>query len=368
MELKKSPRWLLLSAALALQPAPQVGAQDASHPAPLYPYKVTVLVPFTPGQGSGVANIINNHGLICGFLISGAGFCYRHGAITQLLPLAGDAIGIPTGLNDRGQVVGFSRDSNGNDHAVIFVHGAARLLAVGSHRTSRADDINNAGQIVGGFGDVQDESLAFMSRHGNVQPLGTLGGPRHIDEALGNNDRGQIVGLVSEPGTRPEPGLQVAFLYEKGVMRALSTPTDYASSAVRINIRGQAVGYTYKTNEEATTKRAALWDKGVLKTLLDEPSDARDINRWGQVVGGRFSSPGGFLYEPGRGTRNLNTLIDPASGFTVAYAQGINDRGQIVGFGCKEQLCGPIMLDPVRPHALTDSEAGADSATMSQAE
>jgi uncharacterized membrane protein len=132
---------------------------------------------------------------------------------------------------------------------------------------------------VGGCGDVQDESLAFLSVHGKVQPLGTLGGPRHIDEALGNNDRGQIVGLASKPGTRPEPGLQVAFLYEKGVKLALPTPADYASSAVRIN-----------------------------------------------------------------------------------------DRGQIVGFGCKEQLCGPIRLDPVRPHAVTDSEAGADGAAMSEAE
>jgi uncharacterized membrane protein len=368
MELKKLPGWLLLSAAIGLSPAPQVAAQEPSHPAPRYPYKVTVLVPFTPGQGSGIATIINNHGLICGFLTTGIGFCYRHGTITQLLPLAGDASTNPLGLNDRGQVVGSSRDSNGNDHAVIFVHGAARLLAVGSHRTSRADDINSFGQIVGGFGDVQDESLAFLSSHGRVQPLGTLGGPRHVDEALGNNDRGQIVGLVSKPGTRPEPGLQVAFLYEKGVMRALPTPVDYASAAVRINVRGQAVGYTYRINEEATTKRAVLWDKGMMKTLLDVQSDARDINRWGQVVGGRFDPSGAFLYEPGKGVRDLNALIDPASGFSIGSVQGINDRGQIVGFACKEQLCGPIMLDPVRPHFLADSEASADSPAMSEAE
>jgi hypothetical protein len=31
--------------------------------------------------------------------------------------------------------------------------------------------------------------------------------------------------------------------------------------------------------------------------------------------------------------RKLSDLVDPASGWTLAQASGINDRGQIVGWG-----------------------------------
>ncbi|MGZ5201098.1 MAG: hypothetical protein ACXWC4_15120 [Telluria sp.] len=318
----------------------------AAQAAPKYPYKVTVLIPFTPGQGSGVANMINNRGLICGFLSSNAGYCYSHGKVTQLVPLPGDTWAIPSGLNDRGQVVGYSYSQDGPRHAVVFVDGAAQPLPVSSHLYSVANDINNFGQIVGGLSDVQDESLAYLLTRGTVRLLGTLGGPRRIDFANSINDHGQIVGAVSQPNTPPEPGHQVAFLYENGAMRALPTPAGHTSVANKINSHGQIVGFTQVYNGGINGTRAVLWDKHRMKTLLDRVADARDINIRGQVVGGYLTVFGGYLYEPGKGARDLNDLIDPASGFTVA-PQAINDRQEIVGFGCKENLCGPVLLEPV---------------------
>lgn len=338
---------LLAAAALA----------SAVQAAPRYPYKVTVLVPFTPGQGSGVANMINDRGLICGFLSTNAGYCYSHGQLTQLLPLPGDTWAIPAGLNDRGQVVGYSYSLDGPRHAVIFVNGAAQPLAVSSHAYSVANDINNVGQIVGGLSDVRDESLAYVLTRGDVRLLGTLGGPRRIDFANSINDRGQIVGAVSQPNTPPEPGHQVAFLYENGVMHALPTPAGHTSLATKINLRGQIVGVTQVYNGGIEGTRAVLWHKGTMKVLLDRVADARDINIEGQVVGGYLTGPGGYLYQPGKGARDLNDLIDPASGFTIGYPQAINDRQEIVGYGCKENLCGPILLKPVRQgHGVDDSD------------
>lgn len=323
------------------------GAQAAS----AYLYRVTVLLPFKPGQGSGVATLINNNGLICGQQdIYPQAFCYYRGTITGLLPLAGDQYSAASGLNDLGQVVGWSYSDNGPIHAVIFVHGVAQALAVTSHAGSSASDINNLGQIVGSLSDVPGESAAYASWLGSIRMLGTLGGPRRIDGATAINDRGQIAGAVSKPGTQYEFGDTVAFLYEKGIMRALSTPVDYTSTAVKINLFGQVIGWTQGRNgfEE---RRPVLWDKGVRKILLDQPGDAMDINILGQVVGGVYNRDGGFLYHPATGARDLNTLIDPASGYTVVYPQAINDRQQIVGYGCKELLCGPILLDLVGAHA-----------------
>lgn len=351
---------LLLASALALPSAVQA--------APAHRYKVTVLVPFTPEQGSGVAMLINNRGLACG-MAGGRGFCYDRGRLTELLPLPGDTITVPGGLNDKGQVVGVSYGLDRPRKAVIFVHGAARPLAVSSsHTDTGANDINQHGQIVGQFSDLVGEDFAYLSWRGNVRPLGSLGGPRPIGSAAGINDAGQIVGHVSQPGTPPEPGWTVGFLYQKGVMRALPTPPGYASVAVSINRHGQAVGFIDRHNGDLEDRRPVLWSKGVLKVLVDLPGDARGINRWGQVVGGVYSREGGFLYEPGKGARDLNELIDPASGFRIIYPQAINDRQQIVGYACKELLCGPVLLDPVRAPGLAQDGAHAAGPVMAEGE
>lgn len=328
-----------------------------AHATPAYRYRVTVLIPFTPGQGSGVATLINNHGLVCG-LQGGSfkAFCWYRGTLTDLQPLPGDTITVALGINELNQVVGRSYSADGPDHAVVFVNGVAQPLAVSSHTNSAAEDINNLGQVVGEFSDVAFASRIFASWFGVVGELPALGGPRHADFARGNNDRGQVVGQVSRPGTAADDGVQIAFLHEDGITRALATPAGYSSNAVRINLQGQAVG-SIQPYGNADGTRPVLWDKSGRRVLVDEAGDARDINNLGQVVGGIYNRTGGFLYHPATGARDLNTLIDPASGYTIVYPQAINDLQQIVGFGCKELLCGPVLLDPVAPHA-----AGAPAA------
>lgn len=335
-----------------------------------YRYRVTVLIPFTPGQGSGVATLINNHGLICGAQ-SGSfkAFCYYRGVLTDLQPLPGDAITVASGVNDLGQVVGrsYTFDPDGPNHAVIFVNSVAQPLAVNSHWSSDAGDINNVGVIAGALADAPGEARAYASWLGVVRELGTLGGPRRIDRANGVNDRGQIVGYASAPGTQPETGSYVAFLYDKGVMRALSRPAGADSYAVRINLFGQAIGAIQPYGDQDGV-RPVLWEHGVRKVLNNEAGDARDINNLGQVVGGTYNRPGGFLYHPSTGARDLNTLIDPASGYTIVYPQAINDVQQIVGYGCKEQLCGPVLLDPVHAHGGVGRIEEESAAVMGKGE
>jgi len=323
-----------------------LASAGSAQAAPAYAYRATALVPFTPGQGSGIATMINNRGLVCGQLASNNGFCSYRGTVTQLHALAGDSWGLPGGLNELNQVVGYSYGPDTPGSAVIFVAGQARRLAVASQPGSSATDINNLGQIVGGLSDGVGNK-AFVSWHGTVRELGTLGGPRPIGAASGINDLGQIVGSVSAPNSSPEAADLIGFLYQHGVMRALPTPAGYASAAVRINVLGHVVGSIEAMGAGFETRRATLWKNGVLQTLLDEPSDARGINNLGQVVGGTYEREGGFLYTPGLGVRNLNALIDPAPGYRLIYPQDINDLGQIVGFGCKADLCGPMRLDPV---------------------
>jgi probable HAF family extracellular repeat protein len=77
-----------------------------------------------------------------------------------------------------------------------------------------------------------------------------------------------------------------------------------------------------------------------------------DINRFGHVVGAAYLDTTGvgnfraFVYSDGTGLRNLNHLIDPALGWVLREATGINDRGQIVGWGYRDGKDRPFRLSP----------------------
>ena len=65
------------------------------------------------------------------------------------------------------------------------------------------------------------------------------------------------------------------------------------------------------------------------------PGAANAINTAGLIVGGNSvsgSATRAFLWRNGVAT-DLNTLIPANSGWTLNFASGINDRGQIVGWG-----------------------------------
>jgi probable HAF family extracellular repeat protein len=325
----------LSSAALSVQAAPKTPT-----------YQPVALAPFSPGQGSGVAMAINNEGMVCGLSAGPTGaFCWRNGILTELQPLPGDDNVSVEGINERGQAVGSS---------VVFVDGAAHEVTIPQATDASASDIDNAGDIVGTYRSRNGDNMAYLVRHGEVQDLGTLGQTVRNSSAAGINNRRQIVGTSYIDTPTPIGNSQTrAFLYQQGVMTALPTPAGYSSVAARINERGQVIGRLEPNDASWETWRAALWDKDGLKVLLDQASDARGINNRGQVVGAVLTGSGGFFYEPGKGVRSLNDLIDTSTGWNIVYAQDINERGQIVGFGCKGELCGPVLMNPVgdRPSA-----------------
>src|SRR5260370_31786428 len=86
---------------------------------------------------------------------------------------------------------------------------------------------------------------AFLFQNGVVVDLGTLPGGS-ISEALGINNRGQVVGEASTAS-----GNTHAFLLENGVMVDLGTlPGGTSSFATGINHRGQEHGYSHTPNAQ----------------------------------------------------------------------------------------------------------------------
>jgi probable HAF family extracellular repeat protein len=146
------------------------------------------------------------------------------------------------GINDAGQVVGYSETASGETHAFVAENGVMTDLGTLGGAYSYANGINNAGQVVGGASIASGDFHAFLWKNGEMTDLGTLGGS--FSEAYGVNDTAQVVGWSDTAS-----GELRAFLWENGVMADLNSLLDPADAAVwtltiayAINDAGQIVG------------------------------------------------------------------------------------------------------------------------------
>jgi len=351
-------RLLFLGAAL-FAAAVASPAQASAEPV----YTVTVVA----GAGS-VASDLNNLGQVVGRLDSGGGtyhgFLYDGSTLADLGTLAGGS-STATGINDSGVVVGNSW-TDFSYQAFTYAGGALTPLALPGNNV--AEGINNAGVIVGTAqfldGDGFYAPRAVIYDHGVVTNLGLLPGNGEGSSAIAINSAGKVVGTgdVEGPPNRPAD----PFLYADGVMQNLGNFGGIYGVAWSINDHDQIVGSTgaeyIPGSGNLYPYRAFLYDASGLHdlgTLIEDGnSSAFDINNLGQIVGSAQTS-GGFLatlYVDGA-VKLLNSLIDPASGWSIVESTAINDLGQIAGTGCKDGLCYAVRLDlasaiPEPAHAL----------------
>lgn len=147
------------------------------------------------------------------------------GSMSALGNLAGGDSSIANAINDSGTAVGWSTDSTGASHAVVWQTGGAFPQAVDGALAnwigSEAHDINTQGQIVG-FGEENfAEQAFFYDPTTGAQSLSDLFGQSASDwsftRAQGINDSGQIVGygyidgevhgFIASPVPEPASGL-----------------------------------------------------------------------------------------------------------------------------------------------------------------
>jgi len=239
-------------------------------------------------------------------------------------------------ISDAGVVAGWAyRTINGGtqDHAVRWSSsgGPAEIL---NGPGDGAGGINLAGQIVGSI-DVSGLRHGFRWENGVTTDLGTSG--TGSSEAWGINSTGLIVGAGR---TTPQgvPGVQRAIVWRSGVITDLPMlPGGGAYGAANeVNDAGVIVGTSANSAGEW---RAVRWvptpgePSGYRIEDLGFPSSiARDINNNGEIVGhyhSRNGSERAFYWHPSGKKIDLPTL----SGQAATYAFGINDAGEIVGFG-----------------------------------
>lgn len=210
--------------------------------------------------------------------------------------------------------------------------------------TSIGISVNDAGQVVAfGNNDTPDpfalfptttQMRVFLWQHGQVQDIGTLGGPDSAPGPGCDNQRpGVIVGASYTSFTPNASGIPTIhpFLWDNGTMTDLGSLGGTDSEAQCINNRGQVIGKSTLAGDQS--HHAFLWQKGQLKDLgtLGGPlSEAWWINNSGEIAGSAdLPTPGlhdAVIWKHGR-IHDLGTLPgDPCS-----RAYGLNGQGQVVG-------------------------------------
>lgn len=203
------------------------------------------------------------------------------------------------------------------DHPVRWENGVVTSLpTLTSAGTGNALDINTSGVVVGSSIDGHTPT-AVMWRNGELVGVGSLGGTG--SEATAVNDVGDVVGWAND-----ETGRHRAFLLRDGTLSSLhGVSAAFASTALGLNDRGQVVG-EYTTTSDAT--RAFLWSETT-------------------------------------GMIDLNTFLPADSGWVLIRARGINELGQIVGFGHLNGVGRAFVMSALHAPIAEDGEASTASDT-----
>jgi len=144
-------------------------------------------------------------------------------------------------------------------------------------------------------------------------------------------------------------------------IRDLGTlPGDWSSLAWGINDLGKVVGESHPP----FGSRPVLWDNDAAHTAVELPllpgdnyGSATSINNLGHILGSSaYSIPGTWNVSPSRlviwrdgGVFELQSLLSPVTGngWTLTSVSGINNLGQIVGFGSHNGQPTPFLMTPV---------------------
>lgn len=282
-----------------------------------------------PGEPS-TATGVNADGLAVGYSGSGtaAPFLQGTGLGPQPLPIAGIGA-FASAINATGQV---ALAGQAPPHAYRYDPGASSLVDLTPDAfMAQASGIDNAGRVVGYL--VDDLSTAVRWTVDGTGISQEVIGPAGVASAAwGTSPNGQfVVGFAGFD----------AFRWSASGLQTLSGP-GVRAVATAVNNAGDAVGF-------AVGSVGLLWLASSADPIeLTGFEQALAINTHRHVVGygrGADGSEHALLYRD-NSVVDLNTLIDPASGWVLRKATGINDAGQIVGEGDLDGVRRGFLLTP----------------------
>lgn len=339
--------------AVALTVLPSAAAEEAR-------YRVHDLG--TLGGDASFALDVNRHRQVSGNARTATsvlplfGFLWEDGAMVGLGALPGsNDFSRAFGINDDGVIVGES--DNDAPRAFRWEQGELTELATLGGASAVAHGINRRGHIAG-IASNGTSSRPVLWIDEEPHDLGTLDGAGDSSgRAWALNDRRDVVGLsraIPETFTSQATHWRVD---RRGRVRSIANlgslgDGDLFSEAFAVADTGWIVGRSLTPDG---TERAVLWRRGRIRDLGAlgfRNSRAMDVNARGQIVGhvsGFLGFPSidgrAFVWQRGEMV-DLNTLIPADAGWILRSAEGINEEGDIVGFGTYEGQTRAFLLTP----------------------
>jgi probable HAF family extracellular repeat protein len=212
--------------------------------------------------------------------------------------------------------------------------------------------INDAGVWAGYFGkpsnNNEEGNHAGLFKDGKRVDLGTLGG--QFSRAQDINNFGQVVGDASD-----ENKYRQGFIWENGVMRKLTHPQLLSTNPYKISDSGWiCVDAMNVTGQEvmATIRGEAIYQY-VHPLSTGHYYRIRGLNDFGVAVGRleqqvTFQSKGAMIFDRGRSEFLADISDATAKGWSfLESAAGINDSGVICGYGYKNGYLRGFIARPV---------------------
>jgi len=239
--------------------------------------------------------------------------------VTLLTPLGGETSA--SGVNDSGQISGLSDDA-----AVLWNGGGAPTIVGPSYGSPSSGNINDVGQIAGGSAN---SAVIWTSTTTTVLPP-LPGVANGYGAATAINSLGQSVGYTANGNT------QVAVSWTNGKPTVLAPAAGFQySSATALNNVGQSVG----VSQTELNSLATIWNGSTPSTLApldgnnpNNQTGANGINNAGQVVG--------FGYGVGPGTNNSNFTSD----VPVLWNTGTSQWKGSPNSGTGKNSSSPVLL------------------------
>lgn len=240
------------------------------------------------------------------------GFLWQPPGFISALPTLGGDNGFATGINNKGQVIGWAETSYEDPTCVL-----PQVL-----------------QFLPYVYDVKTKKITALQ----VYPGDSDGTANAL------NDKGQMAGIsgICSVAVGGASAIHAVFWQDQN-----STPIDMGNlggmawnTPTSMNRKGEVVGFGNPSGDQNAgfNAMAFYWRQGtVMQNLGTLPQDSNSIayaiNKQGVIVGQSFGGPNGshaFIYQDGIMT-DLNSLMIGHNSLTLVYANDVDDSGVIVG-------------------------------------
>ncbi|HLJ66185.1 MAG TPA: hypothetical protein VKX16_02345 [Chloroflexota bacterium] len=244
------------------------------------------------------------------------------------------------GINNAGVVAGYYGSGADPNHpnqgfTVVPPYGANNFASEnypGSIQT-QVIAVTNNGNTAGFWADANNNNYGFVEWNGvftSVQNPRTPHKTPHVNQLLGMNDGGIAVGFYNDGKGNSHP---YTYNQATGRFKSLRLPGATSAQATGSNDKGDIVGFAV---QGGSTQGFLLQGKRLTEFQYSgaAATQAFGVNNSDQIVGTWTDAGGnvhGFVLTDPTGHAQWQSVSLPG-GDTDTFLNGINDKGQIVGF------------------------------------